>query len=183
MVNLRVQKKLAAKIAGCGERRIWLDPTEASEIAMASSRQSIKKLMKDGLIIKKAVAVHSRARAKARAEKLAKGRGKGAGNREGAATARMPTKVLFMRRMRVLRRLLKKYREQNKIDKHMHQELYLKVKGNVFKNKRVLQEEVFKRKAEKIRLDKLQEQARARKARAAAKRARREAAKAKREQE
>ena len=59
--------------------------------------------------------VHSRARTNAWAEAKRKGRHTGHGKRKGAKEARMPVKVLWIRRMRVLRRLLKKYREQKKV--------------------------------------------------------------------
>lgn len=106
--------------------------------------------------------MHSRSRVQRHEAEKRKGRHQGAGHRKGAAEARMPTKVLAIRRARVLRRLLKKYRDSKKINKHIYHKLYLGAKGNQFKNKNVLMEAVHKLKAEKIRVAELDAQREAR---------------------
>merc|ERR1711908_204738 len=166
MGSLKLQKRLAASVKKCGVNRIWLDPNEVSEISMANSRFNIRKLINDGLINRKPVKMHSRARCRKNLEAKRKGRHTGTGKRRGSAEARMPTKVLWMRRLRVLRRLLRKYRQQKKIDKHIYHFFYVKSKGNQYKNKRVLVEAIHKTKAEKMKAKALEEQSLARKEKA-----------------
>ncbi|CAN9432692.1 unnamed protein product [Alternaria alternata] len=174
MVNLRTQKRLAASVVGCGKRKIWLDPNETSEIANANSRQTVRKLVQDGLIIRKPVTMHSRARARELTAARRIGRHRGFGKRKGTKDARMPSQIVWMRRLRVLRRLLVKYRAAGKIDKHLYHELYHLSKGNTFKHKRALVEHIHKAKAEKARERAIQEEMDAKRAKTKAARERRQ---------
>merc|ERR1719211_113503 len=173
MVSLKLQKRLAAAVLKCGKRKVWLDPNEINEISNANSRQNFRKLIKDGYVIKKPNVIHSRARWRKRKAAKRLGRHCGIGKRKGTREARFPSKRLWIRRLRVLRRLLKKYRMAEKIDRHLYRTLYMKCKGNEFKNKRVLMEHIFMAKSEQAREQMLISQAEARRKRAKIKRERR----------
>jgi len=121
-----------------------MDPNEVNEIALANSRKAVNKLIKDSFIIKKKIKMHSRQRARLRKEERRVGRHSGLGKRHGCQEARMPVKVLWMRRQRVLRRLLKKYREAKKIDRHLYHELYLACKASQYKSKKNLADAIEK---------------------------------------
>ena len=161
MVNLRQQRRLASSILGVGKGRVWMDPNEVNEIALANSRKAVRKLIKDNFIFKKKIAMHSRQRARLRKEERRRGRHTGLGKRRGCSDGRMPQKILWIRRQRTLRRLLKKYRESKKFDKHLYHQLYLDCKAARYNSKRNLTEAVEKILAKKKLEQKIVEQKKA----------------------
>ncbi|XP_039039706.1 60S ribosomal protein L19-1-like [Hibiscus syriacus] len=83
------------------------------EIGIAG--QNIRKLVKDGFIIRKPTKIHSQSRARRMKEARRKGRHSGYGKRKDTREARLPSKILWMRRMRVLRRLLRNIGNQRRL--------------------------------------------------------------------
>merc|ERR1712160_162459 len=88
MAFLRLQKRLAATVMKCGQKRVYIDPTEVNEVKLANSRKNIRKLVKDHIIEKRKTAVHSRFRVKAWHAAVRKGRHTGTGSRKGSSRPR-----------------------------------------------------------------------------------------------
>jgi large subunit ribosomal protein L19e len=162
MACLKLQKRLAASVLNCGAGRVWMDESEASAISMANSRQQIRKLISDGIVCRRPVGMHSQARHRKRVQAKRLGRHRGYGKRRGGKNARLGSKWQWIRRIRVIRRTLVDYRQKQEIDRHLYRQLYLKAKGNQFRNKRVLIEHINELKVRQEREKAIQEQIEAR---------------------
>jgi large subunit ribosomal protein L19e len=165
MSCLKLQKRLAASVLECGVGRVWMDETEFATIAMANSRQQVRRLIANGIVYRRPVGMHSQARHRKRIEAKRKGRHRGFGKRRGGRNARLDSKWQWIRRIRVIRRTLVEFRKKQEIDRHLYRKLYLKAKGNQFRNKRVLVEHIQTLKVEQERERAAREQIEARRAR------------------
>ncbi len=134
-MELKAQKRLAAKILGVGINRVWIDPARAADVEAAISRGDIRRLIHDGTIKARPERGVSRARARERAAKRKKGRRRGTGSRKGAAKARQPKKEAWIRTVRPLRAKLREFRNKRMIDVKDYRRLYRMVKGGAFRSK------------------------------------------------
>ncbi|MEF8878918.1 MAG: 50S ribosomal protein L19e [Candidatus Thermoplasmatota archaeon] len=135
MTDLRNQRRMAAQLLKCGEKRVWLDLDRADEIAKAVTKDDIRVLIEGEAIKKKQKQGVSRGRGRHLAEQKKKGRRTGAGKRKGAKYARLPHKERWMTTIRALRRYLKKLRDEGKIDRSVYRQYYRKAKGGEFRSK------------------------------------------------
>lgn len=138
MTNLKLQKKLAAKVSGSGKSKVKLNPKLLEEIKGAITRADIKEKLESAVIkIKEKVGV-SRHRARKRRLQRKKGRRKGPGKKTGSKHARLSAKRKWINSVRVQRRTLKMLKQRGEISSTDYRALYKKVKGGFFRSKRHL---------------------------------------------
>ena len=131
-MSLKAQKRMAAEILKCGANRVYFDPYLIDEIKMAITREDIRNLVKEGIIIKKYKQGNSKYRKNLRHERKKKGRARGLGKRKGTKYARLPKKKMWMNRIRPQRRELKKLRDRKSITTATYRKLYKNAKGGMF---------------------------------------------------
>lgn len=137
-MKLNVQKRIAASLLRCSQKRVKFDPERLEDIKEAITKADMRGLINMGavyIIPKKGV---SKVRARKRKKQRRKGRQKGYGTRKGKKTARLPGKKKWMNRVRIQRELIKKLRNGKKITKKAYRDLYSKISGGFFRSKRHL---------------------------------------------
>ncbi|MBU2561303.1 MAG: 50S ribosomal protein L19e [Nanoarchaeota archaeon] len=135
-MKLKVQKRLAAALFKCSEKRVWFDEDRLSDIKEAITKQDIKGLVIDGAIRLKPTRSTSKGRARKKRSQKSRGMQKGPGSRKGGLKARTPKKLQWMNKIRVQREFLRSLREGGLLQKGIYQNLYSKSKGGFFRSKR-----------------------------------------------
>jgi large subunit ribosomal protein L19e len=134
-MDLKNQRRMAAELLGCGENRIWIDPTRMEDVGEAITRNDIRALINSKAIKAKQKAGISRGRARYNQNQKKKGKRRGQGSRKGGKKARMPKKVAWMNTIRPIRSQLKDYRKQGRISPNDYRKVYRRAKGGMFKSK------------------------------------------------
>lgn len=137
-MNLRLQKKLAARILKTSTSKITFDVNSLDQIKSAITGNDVKALIRKNIIAKKDVDLQSRVRARKNLVQKKKGRRKGGGSRKGSKNSRTPRKTQWIRKVRVQRGFLKSLHDGKLIDSKIHKEMYLKSKGGFFRSRRHL---------------------------------------------
>ena len=131
-MNVRAQRKLAARILKVGENRVWIDPDRLDDVSLAIRRDDIRRLIHEGAIRKVPVQGISRGRAKAVHLKQKRGLRSGPGSRKGKRTAKLSGKERWMLKIRAIRRHLKQLRARRIIKPRDYRRLYRLSKGGMF---------------------------------------------------
>jgi large subunit ribosomal protein L19e len=133
-MKLSTQKRLAADVMKVGMSRVWIDPQFEDEVSLAITREDIRRLVDEGAIQKRQKIGVSRGRARYILKQKRKGQRKGPGKKKGKHTAKLSKKDRWMMKIRPMRRELTRLRDEGRITRRVYRDLYLKAKGNAFRN-------------------------------------------------
>ncbi len=127
-------RRLAASIANAGTSRVKiLNPARAKE---ALTRDDVRSLIKQGVITVEQKKGVGRAKAAFKQSRKHAGRRRGPGSRQGAKYALVPRKARWVVKVRSQRVLLKSLKPR--LEKGSYRDLYSKIKGNYFRNRKHL---------------------------------------------
>lgn len=135
-MKLTVQKRLAASVLKCSQKRVQFVAERIPDIKEAITKADIRALISEGVISKVQKKGVSRARARHKAEQRKKGLQRGPGKRKGKKTSIISKKEAWMTKIRVQRAFLAELKEKSLIDAAAYKDLYRKSKGGFFRNKR-----------------------------------------------
>lgn len=159
MARVATIRRLASKIFKTGLNKVWLDPNEKEKVSVAQTREQVKALIDENLIIQKPDSHNSRAKARAREIAKKKGRHMGLGSRNGTKNARMPERTIHMKKIRTMRAVLKEMKLKGTLVGDEYRKYRQQAKGNLFKNRNVMVDVILKKKAEQERIRELESQA------------------------
>ncbi len=125
MTNLTNQRRLAAQILKVGKNRVWINPERIEDVESAITREEVRKLVHEKIIIATPVQGVSRGRAKVIQAKKRRGRRQGPGSRSGTPRAVISKKDAWMTKIRSLRRRLRDLKANRTITESNYRELYM----------------------------------------------------------
>jgi large subunit ribosomal protein L19e len=124
MTDLASQRRLAAHILKIGQNRVWMDPERMDDVEGAITREEVRKLIHEKVIVSLPEQGVSRSRAKVIQAKKLKGRRSGPGSITGAGHAKVTKKEAWMIKIRSLRRKLRDLKARKVIAETTYTQYY-----------------------------------------------------------
>lgn len=135
MTDLKSQKTVAARILKCGTSRVWFEPSRIADIEEAITAGDIRHLVADDVIRALPKKGLSNFRKKKSMEQKSKGRRKGKGSRKGKLGTRNNQKEMWVKRIRILRKMLQGMKSEGNLENKIYRKLYRTAKSGFFRSK------------------------------------------------
>ncbi len=135
MTDLKSQKIIASRVLKCGASRVWFEPSRIADIEEAITAGDIRRLVADDVIRALPKKGLSSFRKKKSMEQKSKGRRKGKGSRKGRLGTRMNKKELWIKRVRILRKMLQGMKAEGNLENKIYRKLYRTAKSGFFRSK------------------------------------------------
>jgi large subunit ribosomal protein L19e len=127
-LSLKAQKKMAASILKVGGTRLWINPEEFDRIETAITKEEIRKLIHEGVIVTRHERGVSRGRHRTKTRKK---KGRGSGSKKGSSQNK---KKIWVAKIRKLRFRLKELKDKKIITTQVYRRLILMAKGGSFRS-------------------------------------------------